>query len=267
MFTGYKGAAKRLDDIDLPKLGARIGVGEDKVHAVLDVESRGSGFDDQGRLAMLFEPHIFWKELGEGKQRELAVAKGLAYPKWRKGNYPKDSYPRLIEAMAINQTAALKSASWGLAQIMGFNHLTVGYANVEDMVTAFAADEERQLEAMIEFIIKKGIAEPLRKGDWLRFATVYNGDGQAEDYATRLQQRFHVWSKIKDTPWDPKTFPPMPIPDLERPAPRPVPIDKPDVFLPEPEKAPPSKGVAAIILGLAMAAIAAFAAWMTGGTP
>ena len=27
--VNFKGAAKRLDDIDLPTLGARIGVGED----------------------------------------------------------------------------------------------------------------------------------------------------------------------------------------------------------------------------------------------
>lgn len=29
MNHSFKGAAKRLDDIDLPKLGAQIGVGED----------------------------------------------------------------------------------------------------------------------------------------------------------------------------------------------------------------------------------------------
>lgn len=28
--VNFKGAAKRLDDIDLPTLGARIGVGEDQ---------------------------------------------------------------------------------------------------------------------------------------------------------------------------------------------------------------------------------------------
>ena len=38
------GRAKRLDDIDLPKIGAMIGVGEDELHAVIDVESRGTSF-------------------------------------------------------------------------------------------------------------------------------------------------------------------------------------------------------------------------------
>ena len=47
-WNGFKGAAKRIDDIDLPKIGAQIGVGEDEIHALLDVESAGSGFDGKG---------------------------------------------------------------------------------------------------------------------------------------------------------------------------------------------------------------------------
>lgn len=33
----FKGEAKRLDDLDLPRIGARIGVGEDEIHALDDV--------------------------------------------------------------------------------------------------------------------------------------------------------------------------------------------------------------------------------------
>lgn len=54
----WKGKAKRIEDIDLPRIGAMIGVGEDEIHAVLDVESAGSGFDSKGRVKMLFEPHV-----------------------------------------------------------------------------------------------------------------------------------------------------------------------------------------------------------------
>ena len=39
----FHGKAKRLDDVDLPRVAARIGVGEDEIHAVLDVETAGSG--------------------------------------------------------------------------------------------------------------------------------------------------------------------------------------------------------------------------------
>ena len=114
----FKGKAKRLDDIDLPRIGDRIGVGEDEIHAVLDVEARGNGFDAQGRPAMLFEPHVFYRNLS-GAAQDRAVRECLAYPKWKRGSYPSDSYPRLERAMKINTEAAQRASSWGLGQILG----------------------------------------------------------------------------------------------------------------------------------------------------
>ncbi|WP_348631016.1 N-acetylmuramidase domain-containing protein, partial [Mesorhizobium sp. M4B.F.Ca.ET.215.01.1.1] len=89
----FKGAARRLDDTALPRLGAIIGVGEDEVHAFLDVETRGHGFDAQGRPLILFEPHVFYRNLS-GAARTEAIAQGLAYPRWGERPYPSDSYPR-----------------------------------------------------------------------------------------------------------------------------------------------------------------------------
>ncbi|WP_166415441.1 N-acetylmuramidase domain-containing protein [Cochlodiniinecator piscidefendens] len=103
----------------ITRIGAKIGVGEDEIHAVLDVETRGGGFDSQGRPKMLFEPHVFYRELS-GAENAEAVNAGLAYLKWGKRKYPRDSYSRLQKAMEINPEAALRSASWGLGQIMGF---------------------------------------------------------------------------------------------------------------------------------------------------
>ncbi len=113
----FKGAARRLDDIDVPRIGARIGVGEDELHAFMEVEAAGSGFDSKGRPKMLFEPHVFYRNLS-GKKRDDAVKAGLAYSKWKPGKYPADSYPRLIQAMAIDETAALMASSWGAGQIL-----------------------------------------------------------------------------------------------------------------------------------------------------
>jgi N-acetylmuramidase len=91
-WNGFRGAAKRLDDIDLPRIGARIGVGEDELHAFMEVEAAGSGFDRQGRPKMLFEPHVFWRHLPKAKRAE-AERQGLAYPKWKPGAYPKTATP------------------------------------------------------------------------------------------------------------------------------------------------------------------------------
>jgi len=199
--TDFRGKGRKLDDIDLPRLGRLIGVGEDEIHAVLDVETRGGGFDSQGRPKMLFEPHVFHRELGEAKRR-LAVTQGLAYPRWGERSYPKDSYPRLLQAIKIDRPAALRSASWGLGQIMGFNCRSAGYPTAEAMVEDFLDDEEKHLEAMISFIIAEGLDDELRRHDWSGFARGYNGAGYAKHgYHLKLAERFAWWQKRPDTPF------------------------------------------------------------------
>lgn len=197
----FRGAARPLDDIDLPAVAAKIGVGEDEIHAVLDVETRGNGFDAQGRPKMLFEPHVFWRQL-PADQRPAAISAGLATRNWGERPYPADSYPRLAEAMDLNREAALRSASWGLAQIMGFNCRLAGYPTAAAMVTAFLDDEAVHLRAMIKFIVAAGLDDELRRHDWAGFARGYNGPQYARHgYHTKLAARFHWWRQKPDTPW------------------------------------------------------------------
>lgn len=203
----FRGAARRLDDLDLPRLGALIGVGEDEIHAFLDVETTGHGFDAQGRPIILFEPHVFYRNL-TGAKRTQAVAQGLAYAKWGQAPYPRDSYPRLKAACAIDETAALKSASWGLGQVLGENNIAAGYSTVQAMVEAMKADEELQLLASVNFIKANKLDDNLRNHDWAGFAKGYNGSGYKKNaYDTKLANAFRKWSRIKDTPW-PQAAPP-----------------------------------------------------------
>ncbi|MFC3571317.1 N-acetylmuramidase domain-containing protein, partial [Paracoccus simplex] len=197
--AGFKGRALRLTDIDVARVGRIIGAGEDEIRAVIEVETSGGGFDSQGRPKMLFEPHVFWRELGPGQKRTAAEASGLAYQRWGTAPYPKDSYPRLTLAMRIDISAALRSASWGLGQIMGFNHRAAGYATPGDMVAAFCDSEAAGLEAMISFIISEGLDDELRRHDWAAFARGYNGAGYAtHGYHTRLKAAFKRWQAIPD---------------------------------------------------------------------
>ena len=228
----FTGKAKRLDDIDLPRIGATIGVGEDEIHAFMDIEAGGSGLDAKGRPKMLFEPHVFYRNL-TGKKRDQAVKFGLAYARWSAKPYPTDSYPRLARAMAIDETAALKSASWGLGQVLGENHKMVGYATVKAMILAFMDDEEKHLEAIVKFLVANHIDDDLRAHRWDVVARVYNGPGYAKnEYHTRMAEAYRKWAKIPDTPW---------------PAPAPVPVPEP--VTPSPVK-PPRTGLAGIIEAL-----------------
>lgn len=274
----FKGKAKRLEDIDLPMIGREIGVGEDEVHAILDVESAGSGFDKQGRPKMLFEPHIFWKELGPGPKRDKAAAQGLAYPRWKPGAYPKDSYPRLVQAIALDENAALRSASWGLGQIMGFNCKLAGYPTAEAMVMHFLDDEDRHLRAMIRFIVSAGLDDELRRHDWAGFARGYNGAGFAKNgYDRKLAAAFAKWQRIKDTPVPTiSTGLPPPRHIADKPAPQPEapvipgkPATPPSQPLNRATTAPtltqrgPSGPVALILMAVAGGAYAAWD-WLLG---
>lgn len=229
--AGFRGIAKRIEDLDLPRIGHMIGVGEDEIHAVMDVEAAGSGFDGQGRPKILYEPHVFYRN-SSGSARALAVAKGLAYAVWKPGSYPKDSYPRFLAALDIDETAAIKACSWGLSQILGENFVAAGYDTPQDMVVDFAADEDNHLEAMVRFIKANRLDDELRAHNWAGFARGYNGVRYRENrYDEKLAAAYAWWSKKPDTPWSPD----MP----EDPLPAPVtPVTPP----PAPSPLPPRSG-------------------------
>lgn len=214
-WNDFKGAALQLDNYDLPRIGHIIGVGEDPIHAIFDVESRGEGFRSDGRPVMLREEHHFWRLLGPGKKRDRAVAEGLAYPSWRR-NYPKDSYPWLRKAIVLDERAALMSCSWGLAQIMGFNFSMCGYPNVQAFVRAMLEDEALHLEAMVRFIIAAGLDDEMRalekattRAQRIAIARViaakYNGPSYERNrYHIRIVDRLEWWQRKPDTPWSPQ---------------------------------------------------------------
>lgn len=201
-FKNFKGAAKRLDDVDLPKIAAQIGVGEDELHSFMEAETRGSGFDDQGRPRILFERHVFYDHC---RPEDLPDAIEVGLANKTPGGYGKESeqYGKLVKAMKIDAQAALLSCSWGLAQVMGFNHEAAGYSTVDSMILAFMADEENHLQAAVNFIKHEGLDDELRRHDWKGFAKGYNGKGYARNkYDQKLAAAFAKWSKIKDTPYE-----------------------------------------------------------------
>lgn len=205
-FQNFKGAARPLDRIDVPMLAHRIAVGEDHFQAFLNVEAAGRGFDREGRPKILPEPHVFYRNLS-GAERDRAVAAGLAYPRWGEKPYPRSSderYAWLEEAKAINETAALKSCSWGASQVLGENFSLVGYETVQKMVLAFMRDEEEHIEAMMKYILATGIADDLRAERWDVVARVYNGPGYKKNgYHTKMAREFAKLRGTPDVGWAP----------------------------------------------------------------
>ena len=177
-------------NVDIARAAAAIGCETAAFRAVIAVETGGHGFDAEGRLKALFEPHIFHRLLG-GDKRRAAIAAGLAYPKWGTRPYPADSYPRIVAACTIDQERALQATSWGLPQILGQNFSAAGYNNAIEMVEAFVSGEAVQLEGMARFIVSNKLDPALKRLDWAAFARGYNGPRYATNaYDKKLAQAY-----------------------------------------------------------------------------
>lgn len=174
-----------------------IGCDVPALEAVMMVEAGKKGFDSKGRVVALFEPHIFYRELSDTPEtKKQACDCGLAYSKWGAKPYPKDSYSRIASACEIDPDAALRSTSWGLPQMMGFNHHLCGYKDAAAMHAAFLTSEDEQVMAMARFIKKAGLSTALKKHDWATFAKGYNGSGYKKNkYDEKLAKAYAKASK------------------------------------------------------------------------
>ena len=187
-----------LSSAGLEEAAAIAGVGLAEIWAVVSVETSGCGFLRDRRPKLLFERHVFHRLTGG---RFDADDPDVSQP--TAGGYgpPGDhQYQRLAAAARFDRAAALKSASWGLGQIMGENFAIAGFARVEDMVAAMVECEDKQLLAAATFMVDCGMAAPLRDHDWERFARRYNGpDFAAHNYNGLLQHYYYRYAH-GDTP-------------------------------------------------------------------
>ena len=189
----FTGPATALTSADIDDVAKFLGANRAAVLAVMEVEAAGAGFDARARPRILFEPHVFYREL-RGAERARAVKAALAYKDWGTRRYPRSSdarYRQLRAAMKINHTAALKSASWGLGQVMGFNYALAGFDSVEAFVNAMVQGEREQLLAMAGFIKSRNLHLPMRRREWSKFARGYNGPGYRKNrYDTKLARAY-----------------------------------------------------------------------------
>lgn len=165
------------------------------IKAVAEVESGGAGFLSTGEPVILFEPHIFWKQLiihGIDPQNYIIAHpedQDILYKKWGTHPYGKSSqqHARLNRATLINREAALESASWGKFQILGLHWKTLGYHALQDFINAAYKDEDSHLEMFTRFVKANSLANYLKVHDWASFALHYNGAGyKANHYDTKL---------------------------------------------------------------------------------
>lgn len=203
---------------DYADAATALGCSVAQIRAVFEVEASGAGWftDVRGDILardglggfldgphlpkILFEAHVFDRETG-GRFR--ASHPNLSAPRWTSALYVggQAEYVRLDQAMKLDRRAALRSASWGAAQIMGFNHIKAGFATVEGFVAAMKSGARAHLMAFVAFVKAAGLVDALRRIDGSpanarAFAAGYNGEGYAKhDYHGRIARAFVKWSR------------------------------------------------------------------------
>jgi hypothetical protein len=170
-----------------------LGVGAAEIWTVIVVETRGYGFLKSKLPTILFERHIFSRETGGAHDAAAPDISNSA-----RGGYAggQAEYDRLAKAGGLDENAALRSASWGLGQIMGFNAEELGYDSAGDMVSRMRRSEDAQLEGLKRFIIVNGLKGPLKSHDWAAFALRYNGPAYRDNrYDERLAAEYRKFSR------------------------------------------------------------------------
>jgi hypothetical protein len=192
MANPFVDTALPLDQDGLAQATTKLDIGQAELWSVLAVETAGCGYTKDRQPRILFERHKF-SEATNGRY-------DAGYPDISNpvaGGYGSldSQYGRLERAIALDRTAALNSASWGIGQIMGYNAPSAGFSATEDMVNAMMQSETNQLLAMANFLQSNSLAAPLRRRDWAAFARGYNGPSYAKNqYDVRLNAAFQKYA-------------------------------------------------------------------------
>lgn len=184
-----------ISENSFTKAAAALGVPVSYIKAVNKVESPDGGFASDGQPFILFEAHVF-SRLTNGLYDQSHP--DISSRNWNQKLYAKGpnrsarsalEHKRLQRAVELNRDAALKSASWGMGQIMGENYKQAGYDTLQEFITAMYASEDEQLDAQVDFILAdrrkapsgKTMLQAMRAADWASFAYLYNGAGYKEN--------------------------------------------------------------------------------------
>jgi len=168
-------------------LAAKYGVEYAAVMAVVTVESGGVGFNPPtGKIIIRFEPHWF-KQLYADWQAHLGD--------WinNVAGDQTDEWVQFDNAFSIAPNSAMCATSWGMMQVMGFNHEAVGFDTVGPMVDFAKVNEANQVELGLRFIQSEPVLlQAMRAKNWALFALHYNGEDYAENqYDTKLLNAYN----------------------------------------------------------------------------
>lgn len=190
-----------LSEQDFIDFSAKYNIEVAAIKAVHEVESNGRGFLN-GKIKILFEGHIFWRELvkrGIDPNKMLTGNDDILHKSYISPNprYKLDQHSRLNKAAAINAEAAYSSASYGLFQIMGFHYKAMGFDSAKAFVDFLSVNEANQLEVFGRFLVANNLVKALQQHNWAKFALGYNGSGyKTNKYDTKLATAYAKYKRL-----------------------------------------------------------------------
>lgn len=188
---------KPLPRLALLDAADALGCAIEAIEAVANVEAgQHGGFLENGEPLILFERHVFYRLVRAKHGRETAELWRKAVPDVcnpKRGGYGPVSkqHSRLRVATKLDRELALRSASWGLFQILGDNCERCGLT-LQAFINAAFRSEAEHLRLFVAFILAdKRLVQALRARDWATFARVYNGPKYRENkYDLRMGAEF-----------------------------------------------------------------------------
>jgi hypothetical protein len=175
--------------------------------AVAFVESGGVFFwivNGKQVPAYRHEGHYFYRILKREKPELLqkAVDQGLANPTAGVVKNPTnwtERYKLFERCKAIDEGIAIRSASWGVGQVMGDNYDDLGYGSPESFYQTVLSGVEGQLDVMYKFITYNHLDDEIERQDWAGFAKGYNGSNyRVNNYDKQLAKAYAMFNGHPD---------------------------------------------------------------------
>ena len=194
---------KKTHGTTIANLAKQYGIDVNVLGGFILVESSGSGLVN-GKLKIRFENHVFIAN--DGTRYKNVYFTYNESQKWTGHKYRTTTNGAWIEchkngqtgeytvfefAKTLNSTAAYKSISMGMGQIMGGNYATCGFSSPKAMYDKFASGETEQIKGMVNFIVNtSNLYTACKNLDWDNMARYYNGSGNVASYSPKLKDGY-----------------------------------------------------------------------------
>ncbi len=190
-----KGAGLKRTSLDFRRGAEIIGCDPLMLQAVFNVEAPEGGFRSDGIPTFLPEEHKIYRYATPAQRKELRRAGLASTTRWNKRQYKRFArfggrLDYLKECLGVAPTAALLGTSWGLGQVMGFNHRKCSYGDVHAFVSDACHSEGNQIVQAARFIVASKLDDEFRDKDFEAIERVYNGGGYGGKYAARMRAEY-----------------------------------------------------------------------------